>query len=266
MRHVDERLTMPLYVKSDPDMEWPEEHPSFYLLTGNGLFICRNHEFFQSCVPARSWPGELALQGKSLTLRYPRIPAGEMERIVGFFSRIGDLYGSEAAVLLLWDRERGRMTAHAPAQEAGVSEGWTGHRYPIDVRYEQPLDLPAHLTVVGSVHSHVEGAAYASSTDKQDEVHRAGLHVVVGRISREPPEFHCEVVVDGTRFEVEPGAVIDGYRSRSDAFPSEWIERVRVEVNRPYASEGWTSGAYDNGAGTDEPSIEYESYEDRRWS
>ena len=109
---------------------------SFYMLTGSGLFLCRNHDFFRSCVPARRWPADLAIQSRSLTLRYPPIPRGEVERIVGFFARVAELHGSEAAVLLVWDSVAERMTTLVPKQSAGISESWTGHRYPIDEGFD----------------------------------------------------------------------------------------------------------------------------------
>ena len=258
-------LTTPIYVKTDPNMPWPSD-PSFYLLTANGLFLCRNHEFFSSCVAARRWPGELALQQRGLTLRYPPIPKAEFERIVGFFGQIAEIHGSEAAVLLVWDRSREVVRVVVPDQVAGVSEGWSGRRYAKDVRYEQPLDLPPHQRVIGSVHSHVEGAAYASATDKDDEAYKPGLHVVVGRISTEPPDLHCEVVVDGSRFTVDPSAVLEGYETRDDGFPPEWIDRVQVEIDRPPYSTGWSTGTWNGGGDQDPPSVDYEPYGGGGWS
>ena len=268
MKHPDPTLDIPLYVKTDDDMPWPE-HRSFYLLTGSGLFLCRNHAFFKSCVPARRWPAGLAFQQRSLRLRFPPIPRALVARIVGFFARVAELHGSEAAVLLAWDTVAERMTVLVPDQTAGMSESWSGHRYPVDVRYEPPLDLPTHLTIIGDVHSHVDGAAYASSTDRDDEKHRAGLHVVVGRISREPPEFHCEVVVDGSRFEVDPSVVIEGYEGRDEAFPEEWLDRVRLEVSSPhysYGSYGTGPADHRNGSAAARPRIDYEPYEPGEWA
>ncbi len=236
MKHPDERLGLPLYVKTDADLPWPE-HPAFYVLSRSGLFLCRNHPFFRSSVPARTWPSELAPHGASLELDYPRISREQMERIVGFFARVDELQSSEAAVLLVWDASAEALTVLVPPQTAGVIESRRGHRYPVDVRYEQPLDLPDHLTVVGDVHSHCDGPAYSSATDRHDETHRPGLHVVVGRLYREPPELHCEIVVDGTRFEVDPSEVIEGYEARKEAVPAAWMDRVGVEL------VGWSRNA-----------------------
>ena len=59
-----------------------------------------------------------------------------------------------------------------------------------------------------------------------------GLHIVVGRIFWEPPEFHCEFVVDGVRFPVRFLEAVERYEQRRDDVPRQWIERVEVLVER----------------------------------
>ncbi len=240
-------LLTPIYIKPRPDTAWPDD-PVFYLLTGKGLFLCRNHEFFQSSVPAPRPPAELAAQETFLAVRYPKVPRRLMEQVVGYFDRVAELHGSEAAALLAWDRQARRMEVIVPDQTATVSRGGWGSVYAIGVEYRIPDALPPGLVVIGDVHSHVESAAYASYVDKHDETHRAGLHVVVGRIHREPPELHVEAVIDGARFTVDQDLVIDDYRGRRFDFPDEWLDRIKVETygrkhyDDEYGSRG-TSGA-----------------------
>ena len=231
MRHPEGNLITPLYLALDEDLPWPED-PAFYMLASNGLFICRNDALFRSSVPARHWPSELATHQRFLDLRHPKVPRRQFELILGFFSKIAELHRAEAAALLLWDRVKRRLKFTIPPQQATVFEGWSGKRSPLDVRYEIP-DLPEEVSVIGDVHSHVDGRAYSSLTDRRDEEHRAGLHVVVGRIFRDRPEYHCEFVVDGMRFAVDPPSVLGtGHRPATD-IPEEWIDRVEVEVERP---------------------------------
>lgn len=252
----DDKLMTPIYIKSRPDMPWPEEEKAFYVLSASGLFLCRNHPFFQSSVPAPHWPSELSTQRTFLELRYPRVPRKLFETIVGFFDRIGELHGSEAGVLLAWDRAAQRVRLIVPEQQATVSRSWFGGVYPIGLHYEVPTDLPAAWTIIGDVHSHVNEAAYASGTDKYDETYRAGLHLVVGRLYREPPELHMEAVVDGHRFPIEPAQVLEGYDKRRLRVPKKWLERVKVEPypkkSRSYyggSSYGGYDGNYSTGSG-----------------
>ena len=246
MNDAETQLLTPIYLKTDQAREPSDDTPICYVLTGDGLFVRRNHPFFTSCVVARDWPSELLPQKPYLNLRCPKLPQAAMQRIVGFFSRIARLYGSEAAVLLYWDRRRELVCFEVPDQRATVSEGWNGHRYPTDVRYETP-QVGADLSLFGSVHSHVDGLAYSSSVDRKDESHLTGLHIVVGRISREPPDIHCEYVVDGVRFQVDTGAVIEGYQRRNADVPNEWIKRVKVDLRSYEQTNTYYDGHYDTG-------------------
>lgn len=257
MKHPDDQLFTPLYVRREAGMPWPDGERAFHVLGKNGLFLCRNHPFFRSCVPAPAWPSELAEQDTFLELHYPKIPRRRMEAVVGFFARVAELHGSEAGVLLAWDAVHERLRLIVPEQRATVGRNWWGDVYPIGLHYEAPKDLPPGWTIIGDIHSHADEAAYASATDRDDEQHRPGLHIVVGKISREPPDFHVAAVVDGTRFRVEPGAVIGGYVKRRPHFPQAWLERVRVEqVGKSYSSRGsptwgsaWTRTSDGGGSG-----------------
>ena len=115
------------------------------------------------------------------------------------------------------------------------AKGSWGATYPIGVKYRFPQDLPKHWTVFCDIHSHCEMGAYASQTDIDDEDNFTGLHIVVGRLHQEPPEFHVEGVVDGTRFPVEWDDVVAGYQHRR-VFPAEWLDQVdRHQLREPSA-------------------------------
>jgi proteasome lid subunit RPN8/RPN11 len=233
--------TTPVLVKSTPDIPWPEGERVFYLVGREGLFICRNGEFFRSCVPAARGPSALASQAPFLTPRFPPIPRSLFERVVGFFDRIAELHGSEAAAMLVWDRRAERVRLVVPEQTATVYRAWDGYRSAIGVHYLPPTDLPVDWIPFGDVHSHVHMAAYASGTDVADETHAAGLHIVVGRIQKEPPEIHVEAVVDGTRFHLDVRDVIVDYRKRRRNVPQEWIDRVTLEEQASYVYSGSVS-------------------------
>ena len=78
------QLETPVYLKMDEDAPWPEDSV-FYLMTGDGVFLCRNHEFFASSVPASQPPAELATHQPFLKHRFPKIPRRLFEQAVGFF-------------------------------------------------------------------------------------------------------------------------------------------------------------------------------------
>jgi hypothetical protein len=232
--------TTPLFVKRDEDFEWPRDRRMFYLLAGTGLFKCRNHEFFRSCVPARQGPSELAGQEPFVQCSFPMIPRVLFERVVGFFDRIRELHNSEASVLLAFDRGRGAVRSIVPRQTATVIRTSDGYQHPIGLFYFPPTDLPPDWVVFGDIHSHVDMAAYSSATDVDDETHSAGLHIVLGRLYLEPMESHVAAVVDGERFEMKLADVVEGYEQRSRDVPDEWISKVEIEAASSWSS-AWSS-------------------------
>src|SRR5262245_20154926 len=126
MRVSDHKLLTPVYLKLDADTPWPQNEKAFYMLTADGLFLCRNHPFFQSSVVADGWPTELASHKAFIKLNYPKVPQRLLERVVGFFSIIGRRYAAEAAVLLAWDQDAKTMLPIVPPQCATVGENWYG--------------------------------------------------------------------------------------------------------------------------------------------
>jgi hypothetical protein len=241
MEKKEKNLITPIYLKTSEDMPWPEDD-IFYLLSRDGLFLCRNHSLYRSSVEARGWPGELAGHNKFVMAQYPKVPQHILELAVGFFARIGQAQGAEAAVLLAWDEPEKKMRILVPRQLASVYEGWNGYQHPIGIHYTVPVELPRGWSILGDIHSHVDGAAYSSLTDKQDENYRPGLHIVVGRIFEEPPQFHVETTVDGVRFPLEQNLVFEGYKRRQYTVPDSWFDRVVIEVEIASQNNNWKKG------------------------
>lgn len=225
-------LITPILFKTHADQPLPADESAYLVLASNGLWFCRNHEFFASSVRARSWPNELAQHTSSLKLRHPKVPQAMLEKTVGFFDAIAQRDHCEAGVLLAWDSRRRRIRLLVPQQVATFSVGWSGGTYPIGLHYDTPSNLPANWSIIGDVHSHVYGSAYSSGQDQSDEEYRTGLHLVIGRLDCEPPQFHAEYVVDGERFEIDPDEVLAGYRQRDPHVPQSWMQKVQV---KPYS-------------------------------
>jgi hypothetical protein len=225
MKPIDNSIITPIYLKQGK-MPRPKESV-YYLLTSDNLYICRNHPHYRSCVPAPQWPTELAPHTMEFVPNYPPIPQTQIERICGFFSHVYQEFGAEAIALLAWDAIDREVRTVVPQQVSAVSQGNWGAVYPIGVKYRFPHELPKHWTVFCDVHSHCEMGAYASQTDIDDEDNLTGLHIVVGRLHQEPPEFHVEAVVDGTRFPLERNDVIANYQNRL-AFPTDWLDQLAV--------------------------------------
>ncbi len=224
-------MPIPVYLKTDAKTERPQDS-EFYWVTRDGMFLCRNHPFFQTDVPTKRSVRALAPHEPACVFRYPKVPIGHLVFIVGFFDKAYELYQSEAVVLLYWDLQKRRYRLWVPDQEATVREFWDGDRMPEDVRYAMPTNLPPHYLLVGDIHSHGNLSAYSSFTDKLDEQYRDGVHGVVGKIDRDPPEFHLEFCVDGSRFSLEFDDLFQGFGQRRKMIPDKWISKIKVELEQ----------------------------------
>jgi hypothetical protein len=237
---------IPIYLKPDPATPRPKDS-EFFWLTRDGLFFCRNHPFFASDVPASRPPAWLARHNAACQVSFPKVPPTVLEFAVAFLGLVFEVSGSEAIVLLLWHTKKRRYKLFVPKQEATVWHSSGGYRAALDVTYEVPTVLPRHCLLVGDIHSHGDYGAYSSGVDKHDERHRDGMHIVVGRIDEEPPEYHVEMSADGHRFPLRFGEVLAGYQQRRTVVPKCWLQQVRVIVKRP----AWTS--YSNTYTTADP-------------
>lgn len=223
-------LGTPIYVKSEPIIPvWPNEK-MFYLLAKDGLFLCRNHEWFQSCVVAKHGPAELFEQKEFATHNYPKLPRTLLEKSVGFFHHVFTQMDSESALILAWNRVTNQMGLICPDQRVSLGS----------VNYEIP-NLPHHLALIGDIHSHCDMAPNPSNTDEGDEMKRAGLHIIVGHLNKEPPDFYCALVADGQRFEVAIHKVIEDYYGYDASTVSpEWMTKVTKKTySYTYSHTKW---------------------------
>lgn len=256
----DLKLNTPVYLKTGKEMELPKDK-LFYLLTRDGLFLCRNHDWFQSCVPAKTGPSDLEEQKSFVNLSYPLIPRALMERAVGFFHLVHEAHGWESALLLVWDRQTKQMDLVCPDQKASAAT----------VKYTIP-NLPHHLTLMGDIHCHGRWGATASGIDEDDEFKRPGIHLVVGNVDKEPPELFAAAVVDGHRFELKtPMSLIEDYLQRdTKSVPREWIGKVKEKVwtytdyGGTYYGGGYQSGGYYDGSHSSYGLFSWPSKEDKR--
>jgi len=266
MKSKTRTLSSPVRLKWSEKAKWPRD-PFFYYVTADGLYLCRNHPLFMSSIPVETGPGELAAHRPFLKLRYPKLSRTALELIIGFFDQIAELHGGEAAVLLAWDRRRDKIRVIVPDQTTHVTKGWYGRVYADDVKYQTPPPPSPDLMFIGDAHCHVDGPAYSSYIDKRDELHRPGLHIVVGRIRSEPPEFHIEATVDGFRFKVRPELVLSGYEKRRRNIPQAWIDKVQVEVHSYYTYGGNSQqNTQSTQATTKSYSPPYDDYDDNTGS
>jgi hypothetical protein len=146
----------------------------------------------------------------------PKVPADLMARAVGFFRAIYRLHKTEAAILLLW--RDGSFDLAVPDQKVSS----------VSVKFDvSDGELSAGSRLVGTIHSHGGFTAYASSTDEDDEAELDGLHVVVGDFDRRRLGYSAAIVVDGIRFTLKIGQLIERPRRLVEP-PDDWLRKVKL--------------------------------------
>lgn len=146
----------------------------------------------------------------------PKVPSDLMARAVGFFRAVYRLQRTEALCLLVW-RDAG-FDLVVPAQKVSS----------VSVTFDlADGDVPAGSRLVGSMHSHGAFGAYASSIDEDDEAELDGLHVVVGDFDRRRLGYSAAIVVDGIRFSLKTGQLIERPRRLAEP-PDEWLRKVKL--------------------------------------
>jgi hypothetical protein len=100
---------------------------------------------------------------------------------------------------------------------------------------------------VGDFHSHGSQPAFQSWQDKRDAEGRDGLHIVAGRVTRNP-DFDAVFTVCGRRFDLEFEDICDGFDQPTLPPPGRWMQKVtcRTEVQKStYYSYGNGGGQYE---------------------
>lgn len=242
MKLISTDMATPVYLKTEENEPWPEDK-MFYLLSSNGLFLCRNHMWFRSCSPAPEGrgPSDLAEQKAELSLSYPVLPRALVEKAVAFFREVFNKHHWESALILVFNKQTQEIELLCPDQE--VSFG--------SVNYEIPT-LPHHLVLIGDFHSHCDFSPEPSMTDENDELNRPGLHLIAGYLQDPKPRFHCIVVADGTRFKVlDHDKVMERFESsKGIEVPEEWLSKVKKKEYSSSFSDysGYSGGAYSSGS------------------
>jgi hypothetical protein len=164
----------------------------------------------------------------------PKVPQVLMARVVGFFRTVYRLHRTEALVLLVW--RDGVFDLVVPAQKV------SGASVTFDL---DDGDLPSRSRLVGTIHSHGAIGAFASSVDEDDEAELDGLHVVVGDFNRRRLSYSAAIVVDGIRFHLRTGKLIERPRRFAEP-PDDWLTRVKLapppRPKKPNGSASQLSG------------------------
>jgi len=211
-----------------------EEEGVRYVVCADGTYLQRKTNLYQTSVKVGGV--DLLEEGEFICrLDFPALSDEMVRQMVGFFSWAYNKYGGEAALILCINPETKELSWYCPDQHI---EQWESTREEgkmvtgDEIHFDQELpDLPEDLVQLGDAHSHGNFTAYTSHTDSTDEEHKDGIHIVVGRVNDEAPDYHAEFAIDGARFSMEKNLYME----------SEDVELYGCEASFPHGWKGCLS-------------------------
>ncbi len=175
----------------------PPQDDFYHIIAKNGFFMHKKTKLIEAIIPIKELPG-LEWQERKARILLPKIPVELMAITLNFFEAVFDRFHSEAVVLLYYNDEENTYMLNAPKQEVMAGS----------VEYDSSERFDG-FQLVGTIHNHSNFNAFHSGTDDADERHFDGLHLTTGNILDLHPTISASVVVNGSRFNLKPGQIIE---------------------------------------------------------
>jgi hypothetical protein len=233
-----------------PGLKLPELKPGEfrYVLGREGLYLERSTAMYASSVKVDGPIPFLEPHPQECQLHCGKIPSLILRQMVGFFQAAYQMHHGEAALVLLYYPETETFAWHCPKQTIEMYQCW-GRYYPEDsVKYDNPLTLPEGAVHFGDAHSHI-GPPSPSLMDHNDETHLDGLHIIVGYINSRCPRWHIDFSIDGHRFSVPTGVILEAIpEAPFPEPPEEWMKEIHVAYPASYYKQSsgndWQGSTY----------------------
>lgn len=182
-----------------------------YIVGKNGIYLKKTLELIESLTPVDkiSFLEDVPTYAK---MKIPKLPVKLFANIVGFFRSIHSIHGSEAIVLLYFNKADKSYKVYVPEQEVSAAS----------LSYKSDVTVKDHM-LIGSIHSHSSMSAFHSGTDVHDEAKFDGLHLTIGKVNDKTFFDVCgTIAVNGMRVPIVPEEYIDGLEVReyTNYFPT----------------------------------------------
>ena len=203
--------------------------------------------------------------GQNMVPNLPLIPFKLINTMDAFFRAVHKEHKTEAILMLVYNTEL--LNSDNP------SDGWgiiapKQKNTPAFCDYDPTSvvdDLPDHVMLIGSAHSHPEMDAYASGTDHKDQADWDGIHITYGwksHVKGGATEYYVETQYAGKKWAFPLEALAE--MSPKPVVPKEDIEPLLANVtkgthtvthtsswtNNPKSQGGYTTPSFQSGATT----------------
>jgi len=217
----------PFFLK---DKEFIEpDLPFYYLLASDGLFMVKNFQLYSAAVKIENGLPWLERNSEKLYLKFPKIPKSIIEKAIGFFYTIYQLYKSEAIFILFYNQKEKKFKFAIPRQVVEITRFRGTEIGSYFLNYSR-IPSPPDYVRVASIHSHGDMIAFYSWTDEKDSRYDDGLNIVVGNLNLRYPSFYACFMIQGTKFDLPIEDVIEGYDKPYLPVPERWLKKVKQET------------------------------------
>lgn len=211
--------------------EQPEVAPvPYYFATKNGWYSNVPTLFGTAHIPADKWPKRLPEQKTLFYYSEEKVPGFIFDQALDFFRQVYRKHQTEATSYICRDSD-GQYSLFIPKQYV------TG----ASVNHKVEAGQMGDRSPVGTIHSHCMMSAFHSGTDEHDMGKMPGLHVTIGMVMSEEPEYAVAMAVGDTKFDIEPHDILDESITEDangfNSAPEHWLNFVHANERAP-----WTGG------------------------
>lgn len=197
----------------------------YFMGTKDGWYVNTPTLFGVAHVPAKSGPATLGKVETNFDMNEKRVPQWLIMKAHDFFKKIWESKHTEAMVYII----------HHPVKD--IFNLWVPEQYctGASVNYRlQPGAIKSGWQAVGTIHSHCNFGAFHSGTDQHDMSGMPGLHITIGHVDRDWPEFAVALSANGQQFDVDKGIerIMDRDELKDpkgyDDAPEWWLDLVKT--------------------------------------
>jgi proteasome lid subunit RPN8/RPN11 len=202
--NTQDLLDFPVYVYTK-DVILPDIG-NYYVIARDGIWLRKDTGICYGFVKVDGIGG-LSAFSPSVGLRLPKLPAAIIFQALLFFRRIYQKHRSEALLFLIYSPSKKTFGFFCPTQKVSHTR----------ISYDHSdVALHGDLVVAGTFHSHCGFGAFHSYVDQHDEENFDGLHVTLGHVDEAAFSIVGSIVVNKTRFPIDPCDKICGLQIYSN--------------------------------------------------
>lgn len=202
------------------------------------------------------------LETQIYDIKLPKLPVSFINQVYSFFYDVYQKHKSEVATLLWYNFDSKEWFLEVPEQEVTGSSA----DYERDKGFSDSLSYKGFYCV-GSIHSHANMEAFHSSTDDHDEFNFDGLHITIGKLSKNP-QFSQRFIAKGIIKQLplhsilQTGEYIGDGDIDYEEYPEVWLTKVKKKVYNTFKGYSGYNSSYNKKTNYATGQLEYNSFED----